>query len=272
MRWKPIGYDVVWCERCRFEGKWKSTRGESDHVNYRYSCRRSNGLINELRRLYFHRLGMTMESREWTSQLLRTSPDKSRCWEPDSVHDFFSFFFITKIRIIKDTINNKTSSFFHPTNIRDLPFSGSPLDTFPAITPAEVLKLINKSSNKSSSLDFIPTSLIKSCSVIFSEIIFNRVNLSISQGSFQLKFKLAQVTPLLKKPGLDKNTSSNYRPISNLHNIFKLLERLILSRIQYHTTSSCNFNPFQSAYRRYYSTELALLLALNNIYHAIYEG
>ena len=44
------------------------------------------------------------------------------------------------------------------------------------------------------------------------------------------------------------------------------------SRIQYHTTYSCNFNPFQSAYQRYYSTESALLLALDNIYYAIDEG
>ena len=130
----------------------------------------------------------------------------------------------------------------------------------------------DKSSNKSSSMNFIPTSLIKSCSTVFSEIISNFANLSISQGSFPLFFKLAQVTPLLKKPGLDKNTPSNYLPISNLNNISKLLERFILSRIQYHTISSCNFNPFQSAYRRYYSTESALLLALDNIYHAIDEG
>ena len=75
----------------------------------------------------------------------------------------------------------------------------------------------------------------------------------------------------MNKLGLDKNTLSNYRPISNLSNISKLLERVILSRMQYHTTFSCNFNHFLSAYRRYYSTESALLLALDNIYHAIDE-
>ena len=115
----------------------------------------------------------------------------------------------------------------HPFNIPDLPFTGIPLDTFHPVTPAEVLKFINKSSYKSSSIDNIPTSLIKSCFTVFSESISNLANLSISQGSFPFKFKLAKVTPLLKKPGIDKNTSSNYRPISNLSNISKLLERLI---------------------------------------------
>ena len=122
------------------------------------------------------------------------------------------------------------------------------------ITPAEVLKLISTSSNKSFSMEFIPTSLIKSCTAVFSEIISNLANLSISQGSFQLKFKLAQVTSLLKKPGLDKNTPSNYCPISNFNKISILLERPILSFIKHHTTFSSNFNRFQSAYTCHYST------------------
>ena len=42
-------------KRPRFERQWKSTRGESDRVNYRRACRRANRLINESRRVYFHR-------------------------------------------------------------------------------------------------------------------------------------------------------------------------------------------------------------------------
>ena len=122
----------------------------------------------------------------------------------------FSDFFITKNCTIKDTINSKVSSFPHPTNIPDLPITGTQFDQFPSVTPTELLKLINKSSNKSSSMDFIPTSLIKSCSTVFLDKISNLANLPISQGSFPLKFKLAQVTPLLKKLGLNKNTPSNY--------------------------------------------------------------
>ena len=42
-------------ERRKFERKWKSTRGESDRVNYRRACRRANRLINESQLVYFHR-------------------------------------------------------------------------------------------------------------------------------------------------------------------------------------------------------------------------
>ena len=52
----------------------------------------------------------------------------------------------------------------------------------------------------------------------------------------------------------------------------KLLERLILARIQLHTTFSCNINPFQYAYRRYFSIESSLLLAFDNTHNVIDEG
>ena len=72
-------------------------------------------------------------------------------------------------------------------------------------------------------------------------------------------FKTAQVTPILKKHGLDANDLANYRPISNLNTISKMLERLVLTRIVPQVSSSLNFDVVQSAYRRHHSTETALL-------------
>ena len=51
--------------------------------------------------------------------------------------------------------------------------------------------------------------------------------------------------------------------------ISKFLERLILQRIQLHTSSCSNFNQFQSVYRRYYSAQSTLLQAFDIIYHSI---
>ena len=90
--------------------------------------------------------------------------------------------------------------------------------------------------------------------------------------TFASKFKIAQITPLLKKPGLDKDTSGNYCPISNLNNISKFLEHPIIQQNHLHTSSSTNFNPFQSANCCYYSTESVLLLGLDNIYYFIDMG
>jgi len=65
---------------------------------------------------------------------------------------------------------------------------------------------------------------------------------------------------------------ANYRPISNLNNVSKILERLFLSQFQAHVTSCPAFNNLQSAYRQRHSTETALIHTLNHIYTAADHG
>ena len=64
-------------------------------------------------------------------------------------------------------------------------------------------------------------------------------NLSFAECSFPTAFKTAQVlhVPLLKKPGLDNEQMSSYRPISNLTTISKVIERLVLETGCGHTCS-----------------------------------
>ena len=112
----------------------------------------------------------------------------------------------------------------------DLPHSGEVLSDFNPVIPAEVSQLLRSISNKSSPLDYIPTSLLKSCGNTFSIIISHLANLSFTQATFPSKFKLALISPLLKKPGLPKSDFANFRPISNLNTIGEILERLALSR------------------------------------------
>jgi len=76
------------------------------------------------------------------------------------------------------------------------------------------------------------------------------------------------VLPLLKKAGLDSSQPANYRSISNLPTVFKVLERLLLARLWPHLLSSPNFSQFQSAYRKRHSTETALLEVLGGVFTA----
>ena len=57
-------------------------------------------------------------------------------------------------------------------------------------------------------------------------------------------------------------------PISNLSTVSKVLERLVLARLQPHLLSSANFSQFQSAYRKGHSTETALLEVLDGVFTA----
>ena len=62
---------------------------------------------------------------------------------------------------------------------------------------------------------------------------------------------------------------SNYRPISNLNTISKIIERLFLIRIQSHVSQAPSYNIFQSAYRKRHSKETALLKILNDVYQSV---
>jgi len=121
-------------------------------------------------------------------------------------------------------------------------------------------------------MDIIPTSLILRCQFVFSEIIAHLANLSFSEGKFPDKFKQASVTPLLKGRSLDKSAPFNYRPISNLNFISKILQRLFLTCFQPQILDSPNFNNCQSAYRPGCSTESAVQLLLHRIYSTSDEG
>jgi hypothetical protein len=96
--------------------------------------------------------------------------------------------------------------------------------------------------------------------------------MSLSDGIFPSDFKTAHVSPLLKKPTLCKEELKNYRPVSNLPFISKVLEKVVASRIRSHMHNSNTANPFQSAYKKLHSTETTLLKIQNDILMAMDRG
>ena len=115
-------------------------------------------------------------------------------------------------------------------------------------------------------MDFIPVDLLKACSLVLAPMIAHLANMCFDEGRFPTAFKHAQVTPILKKPGLDGTEPANYRPISNLNVISKILERLVLARLTAHVSNSPNLNSLQSVYRAGHSTETALLKVTDDLY------
>src|SRR6218665_3243197 len=96
----------------------------------------------------------------------------------------------------------------------------------------------------------------------------NKVDL-FSLFSFPLLSKHSLVTQLLKKPSLDKEIFSNYRPVSNLFFISKLTERVVLSHISVYLTSNKLLNPHQSGFTKRHSTETLLTSLYNELVSAI---
>ena len=87
----------------------------------------------------------------------------------------------------------------------------------------EVRKIIMKSASKSCDLDPIPTNILKALLDILIKPITTIINLSLESGTFPLSFKEAHATPLLKKSNFSVNNLKNYRPVSNLSFISKII-------------------------------------------------
>jgi hypothetical protein len=143
--------------------------------------------------------------------------------------------------------------------------TGGVLRKFRLTDVAEVTNIILSSPNKQCSLDPIPTWLVKKCINVLSAYLTNIFNISISTGQVPQQFKKAVVTPLLKKPQLDAENLSNFRPVSNLPFISKILEKIIVKQISTHIDSFNLLSNFQSAYRKFHSTETGLLRILSDI-------
>ena len=123
----------------------------------------------------------------------------------------------------------------------------------------------NNSPNKSCSLDPWATFLVLDYLNILITPITSIINASLEQGKCPNFFKQAHVTPILKKSSLDKEVFKNYRPVSNLNFISKILERVAAVQLQTHLDEAGLMTGFQSAYRQHHSTESALLNIQNDI-------
>ena len=89
-------------------------------------------------------------------------------------------------------------------------------------------------------------------------------SISLESGTVPRAFKKAVVNPLNKKPNVNPEVLSNYRPVSNRPYMSKILERAVADQLQTHLDSSNFHVKFQFANRRDHSTETPLLPILND--------
>ena len=114
--------------------------------------------------------------------------------------------------------------------IEDGFFTQYHMHEFHEVREEEVLKLLSTSPAKSCELDPFPSKLLMRHRIEVTPIITQIVNASLIRGEFTSELKTALVHPLLKKPGIDC-IFRNYRPISNLSFLSKLIERMVCNQI-----------------------------------------
>ena len=140
---------------------------------------------------------------------------------------------------------------------------------FSTISPCTILRLISTEPLHSyaSGSDGIPLFILRIAWPIISSRLTALFNRSLESSSFPSQWKRALIRPLSKiRTPL---SPSDTRPIANLPELSKLLERIVASQITDYLIEHDLINPRQSAYRPGYNTQSALLRVCDDIKEGI---
>ena len=170
----------------------------------------------------------------------------------------FADYFVDKIEGIRSKLEDYPK--YVPKG-KDIKYK---LERFRQLDHKELCDIVMHLKTKSCELYIIPTAFLKKHIDEFLVGIGIIVNTSLEKGVFDTRWKTAIVRPLIKKIN-GELVRSNYRPVSNLSFISKVVVSAGMKQIIDH----CNFNDLmpkhQSAYRPDYSCETVLLKIVNDI-------
>ena len=235
-----------------------------------YICCRNNvtSLIRQSKRIYFTSL---IDSSKNSSTSIWSA---LRHFLPSKVKENATF------PISSDTFNHYYSTIgsklVKNINIQDIQPATSNSD-FPSFNFSEVnvnfvlherLKLPHKASLDIMDMD---PKLLRVSSLIIAPLLTHIFNLSLAQGLIPKDLKLARITPIYKGKG-DLDDPSNYRPISVISNLAKILEKAVkVQTVNYY--ESCHFlSSSQFAYRKLHSTQTALHCIIDECHNNINNG
>ena len=118
--------------------------------------------------------------------------------------------------------------------------------------------------NKASDIYNIKPAIIKSLAPFLTPILTTLFNRTITEHEYPDPLKITKVIEIYKAK--DKTLPANYRPISLLPIIAKILDTIINNQIMQHLLTHNIISPTQYAFRPNSNTNLALQTIINNIH------
>ena len=190
-------------------------------------------------------------------------PDHTSCQE---LAETFLKYFSDKVTKLRATLDDsQIAGSQQVTDVR----TSFVFDHFTEVSEEEIQKIISKSPSKSCTLDPVPTTILKQFQSSLLPLITKIVNASLREARFPQEMKHAIVTPLIKKSSLDPEILKNYRPVSNLSFLSKIIEKAASKQLCEHISRNDLSEKMQSAYKKQHSTETALLSVQNDLLMAI---
>ena len=185
---------------------------------------------------------------------------------PQDISEYFNNFFTS---IGQDLQKNIAPTRKHFSDYLKAPSA----DTFyiSPTTRKEISDLIKTLKNsKSLGPNSIPRNILKEIHETISIPLSTLINKSFTTGVFPNMCKIAKVVPIFKSE--TRLLCNNYRPISLLSNIGKIIEKLIHLRLNLFLETRNCYYPFQFGFRLNFSTNNALMSIAENIQTQLDDG
>ena len=145
------------------------------------------------------------------------------------------------LRFLKQMMSNRTSTF-----------------RLDIAHPDEVLAILKSLKNsKATGLDTIDVATVKLLADLILPALTHIINLSLRSSTFPSEWKIAKVIPLLKKG--DPLMPQNYRPVSLLPIMSKVLEKIVFKQVLNYVESNHILHPSHHGSRPHHNTCTALI-------------
>ena len=237
---------------------------------YRRSCKETEEVLTKARNNYYKDQLNLSGSKKDTYRIVNNLMDRNLSQrivpnkkEGKELCEEMKDFFVQKVDDIYSNIegsDNNNSATDHSQH-----FSGTPLSQFKPVSEEDLRETIKELNKKDCEEDPIPIKIFMQCLDELMQILLFIINDSLTHGHFPSLLKNALVRPAIKDENGDINSYKNYRPISNLPFLSKILEKCVQKQLDEHLNINNLHATHQSGYRKNHSCETATLTIYNDL-------
>ena len=246
---------------------------EESKTVYNLACKKAAMEINMARDSYYRKeLSLSEQDKKKAYSVVNHLMDKNVCANTnprnndDSVTaESMKNHFHDKVKTIHAEMEKEQDDLSYESISSFPDFGGNQFDSFVHIDGPALSEIISQLNKKECELDPIPVKLLLKCLPELLEIMLFIVNSSLADGVFPQALKQALVRPTPKDINGDLDDYGNYRPISNLPFLSKILEKCVQKQLSFHLDQNNLHAEFQSGYRTHHSCETATLALYNDL-------